>query len=230
MRRVREPELMDDPAVDHGLHRHALQALRQTNRWLQIDQRLVREIGRLMPAAREQRATLLEIGTGAGGLLALSAERLPGDWVRIGLDRSRFALSQAREQLRGIAGSALIAGDAANLPFRDRSVDVVVCSLLLHHFDPTGAVALLYEAARVCRRGVVVCDLTRGYLPWVLTWLVTHVVSRSPLFHVDGPRSVRAAYLQSEALSLAHAAGLQRAKVVRVFPFRWMMVWRRESS
>jgi ubiquinone/menaquinone biosynthesis C-methylase UbiE len=247
MRRRREPELMDDPNADPRAHRSALAALRRSNRWLGFDAVLVKKFAAMAPAGE---VSMLEIGSGGGGFIeALAAydqktagrrqangkRQTNGQLRLIGVDRSRFAISDAQAHLgKSIVGSghkafSLVAGDALRLPFGDRSADVVVCALLLHHFDPAGAVRLLREAARVARHAVVIGDLDRSSAAWLLTWVVTRLMSRSRLFHVDGPRSVRAAYRPAEALRLAAQAGLAAANVRAVFPFRWTLVWRREA-
>lgn len=220
---------MDAPTVDPGAHRAALAALRQTNDRLRVEQRLVRHIEGLLPTGP---ATVLDVGAGGGGLpaaLQQHASRSRRDRRVIALDRSPFALSVARNGFApGRAG--YVAGDALRLPFPNESIDVVACSLLLHHFDPEDAVRLLREASRVCRVGVVVGDLDRTVSAWMATVLVTRLVSRSHIFHVDGPRSVRAAYRPAEARELAREAGLARAEVRTCFPFRWLLIWRRAGA
>jgi hypothetical protein len=86
---------------------------------------------------------------------------------------------------------------------------------------------MLRESARVCRSAVVIGDLDRSRLAWAMTWLVTRVTSRSHIFHVDGPRSVRAAYRPAEARALAAQAGLDGSVVHAVFPLRWLLFWRK---
>jgi hypothetical protein len=56
----------------------------------------------------------------------------------------------------------------------------------------------------------------------------TRLLSRSPVVHVDGPRSVAAAFTPAEALDLAQRAGLTGATVVRRWPCRFLLTWRRE--
>ncbi len=228
MRRRRDPELMDDPQVDPHEHRAALAALRRSNRVLRFDARLARAVAEVAP---RDDARIVELGTGGGGLLAAMAAHFNRTEIPhrlIGLDRSPFALAHAQAYLASGRTGRFVAGDALRLPFADRSLDVVVCSLLLHHFDADDAIRLLQEAARVACRAVVVGDLNRTRLAWALTWLVTRLTSRSRLFHVDGPRSVRAAYRPAEVLALTAAAGLAAATVRPNFPFRWIMIWQRE--
>lgn len=226
---------MDDPNVDQHAHRAALAALRRSNRWLGIDALLVKTVATIVPTCEVR---FLEVGVGGGGLieaLAAHGRKTQGQHRLIGLDRSPFAIANARAHLRQ-SQTALnqpvefAVGDALQLPFADQSVDFVICSLLLHHFDPEDAVRLLQEAARVARHAVVIGDLDRSTLAWLLTWIVTRLISRSRLFHVDGPRSVRAAYRPAELLRLAIQAGLRTATVRKVFPFRWTMIWQREAS
>jgi ubiquinone/menaquinone biosynthesis C-methylase UbiE len=234
MRRRRETELMDDPNVDQRAHRLALAALRRSNRWLGCDAVLVRTLAAIAPA---REARLLEIGAGGGGLIEALADhdrKMEGRYRLIGLDRSLFAIADAQAHIEKatIASGpvfAFVAGDALRLPFASQSVDVAICSLLLHHFDPDDAVRLLQEAARVARHGVVIGDLDRSALAWLLTCVATRLMSRSRIFHVDGPRSVRAAYRPTEVLRLAEQAGLATAIVRNNFPFRWTMIWQRKA-
>jgi 2-polyprenyl-3-methyl-5-hydroxy-6-metoxy-1,4-benzoquinol methylase len=230
MRRRRDPELMDDPHGDPREHRAALAALRRSSRILGIDTRLAHAVAEVAP--RED-ARIVELGTGGGGLLAAMAahfNRMKTSHHLMGLDRSPFALAVAQSDLGAGQTCSFVAGDALRLPFADQSLDVVVCSLLFHHFDTESAIGLLREAARVACRAVVIGDLDRTRLAWLLTSLVTRLTSRSRLFHVDGPRSVRAAYRPDEVRALTAAAGLAVVSVRPSFPFRWIMTWRRNPS
>jgi ubiquinone/menaquinone biosynthesis C-methylase UbiE len=229
MRRHREPELMDEPELDAGAHRAALNSLRRVNRWLGVDRKLVRAVRHTAPRGHLR---VLEIGAGGGGWLSAAAiaDRSNGrNWSLLGLDRSPFALSEARSHLHGLSAGQFIAGDALALPLATESVDVTVCSLLLHHFDPPEAVTLLREAARAARYAVVIGDLNRSHLAWGLTWIVTRLSSRAYVFHADGPRSVQAAYRPSEVRELVAEAGLSGARLRRVFPFRWILTWTKGS-
>ncbi len=227
MMRLRRSELMDDPGLDRHTHAHALRALNRINRLLGVDQRRRRGLGRLGPT---DRMSVLDLGTGGGGFLAHLAERrgvMPGAPL-LGLDRSGAALGLARAWYDGAA--ALIVGDAREIPLDDNSVDVVTCSLFLHHFDEPDVVAILRESARVARRGVLVVDLARSRLALALTWIATRLISRSPVFHIDGPRSVQAAFRVEELAELANQAGLIDARVEKQIPFGLSLVWRKPGG
>lgn len=222
--RVREPELMDDPAVDAREHDRVLDVLDWTNRGLGGHAALLRAVQTLGDIG-----SMLDLGCGGGGFLRFLREQFAGRPPRlVGLDFSRFVIQRAR-RLHGDEFE-FIQSDARTIPLADASVDVVTCSLFLHHFDPPDVVGILHEARRVARRGVVIADLTRSRLAWTATWLMTRVLSRNRLFHIDGPRSVRAAFTPAEMRELLAAAGLTGARVYRSFPFRMIARWAADGT
>lgn len=228
MERKRISELMDDPTLDSAAHAQALHSLNRVERWLRMHRAQHRAIAKQFPRVD----SVLDLGCGGGGFLHYLGGRKNGfsrtPPLLIGLDCSVFALQFSKAN-NGVALQRVVA-DARRLPFADESVDVVTCSLFLHHFDPADVVTILREAARVSRCGFVVSDLSRSGLAWLMTILFTRLVSRSHVFHIDGPRSVRAAYRPKELADLARKAGLAGATVRRLFPFRIMLRWKKRGE
>jgi ArsR family transcriptional regulator len=100
----------------------------------------------------------LDIGTGTGRVLELLAPRVR---QALGVDASKAMLALARSRLSGpgFAHCAVRLADMYRLPLMDRSFDIVVLQMVLHHAeDPDGAVM---EAARVLHAGgaMLVIDL-----------------------------------------------------------------------
>ena len=232
MIRRRIAELMDDPTLDHDEHRRALRTLNRVNRWLGTDKRLYH---RLRPLLNRDRVSLLDLGSGGGSFLRYTAAQreLPARSQLIGLDRSAYALTAARNWPTAGARSCRdtpirllwIAADARHIPLPDESVDIVVCSLFLHHFSAADIVQILSESARVARQGLVAGDLVRSPVAWCATWLTMRLVSRSHVCHVDGPRSVRSALRPDELRDCAAHAGLTGASIETHFPFRVTLAW-----
>src|SRR5262245_15041121 len=94
---------------------------------------------------------VLDVGTGPGVLLVELAERR-ADLRLTGLDLSVDMITAARQNLRPFGDRATaVVGNVTDLPFPDRSFDLIVSSLSLHHWDdPEAAVP---ELARVLRPG-----------------------------------------------------------------------------
>ena len=90
---------------------------------------------------------VLDIGCGTGNLTLLVAKRYPTASV-VGLDPDPAALDRARKKAaKGKLTAAFDQGFAEELPYPDRSVDVVLCSLALHHVTEEHRITV---AARGC--------------------------------------------------------------------------------
>ena len=75
---------------------------------------------------------------------------------------------------------------------------------------------------------LLVNDLVRSRLGYLLAFAGTRLLSRSQMVHVDGPLSVRGAFKPAEALALALKAGLAGATVSWRWPFRYLLTWSRK--
>jgi len=176
---------------------------------------------------------ILDVGTGAADIpLALARwARHHGHRVRVvALEVHPTVLRYAAQAVDGTPEVRLVAGDALEAPIRPGSVDVALCSLVLHHLPEEAVVALLRRLAELVRLGFVVSDFRRGRLAWAAVWLVTHAVSRNRMTRHDGPLSVRRAYTPAELARLAARADLPDIRWRRAPAFRQTGVWIRPAS
>src|SRR5690348_16577457 len=167
--RRRGVELLDGPAVDPDARHRAQDDIRRSNVWLGGLRAALAELRAVIPPGQD--TVLLDVGTGLADILAEASRdvrRSGGTLTTIGVDGALSLLSAARQR-----STAVVCADALALPFRDRSVDVAMCSQLLHHFADPDVERLLGELHRVSRRAVVVCDLRRSWLAAVGFWLVS---------------------------------------------------------
>jgi 2-polyprenyl-3-methyl-5-hydroxy-6-metoxy-1,4-benzoquinol methylase len=102
--------------------------------------------------------------------------------------------------------------------------DLVCSSLFLHHLPNPEAAAFL---RRLDASGttIFVQDLLRSRLGYWMALVATKVVTRSPVVHVDGPRSVRAAFSLGEVREMIREAGLEGARIERCWPERFSLTW-----
>jgi ubiquinone/menaquinone biosynthesis C-methylase UbiE len=110
-----------------------------------------RRVAADVAAAAPDGAAVLDVGTGPGVLLVELATRRP-DLRLTGIDLSADMVTAAVRNLApfGERATACV-GDVTRLPFPDRSFDLIVSSLSLHHWDhPEDAVP---ELARTLRPG-----------------------------------------------------------------------------
>lgn len=168
-------------------------------------------------------ATLLDVGTGLGDIpcRARALARENGvDLTTVGFD-SALELTRAS----GESVSFAVCGDALRLPFADRSVDIVMCSQVLHHFAERDAAMLVREMNRVARIRVIVSDIRRSWIAAAGLWLVSfplrfHAVSRH-----DGVVSVLRGFTSDELSDTVTDAIARRPVVHRRPGFRVTASW-----
>ncbi len=143
---------------------------------------------------------VLDVATGPGYVAAAFAEA--GCEVT-GLDLTPALLERAEQmrQARGLSGLRFLEGDAEQLPFEERTFDIVVSRFALHHWERPRRV--LAEMARVARLGgmVVIQDLVTSEFP-------ARSAYQNRFERLRDPSHVRALPL-SELLALFTACGLE---------------------
>ena len=107
-------------------------------------------------------ARILDAGCGSGRHI----ESLPPGISCIGIDASVNMLKIAKSKLGDAA--MLVAADATQLPFRDKSFDGVISIRVLQHIMPQRDA--IREFARVSKQGAVICVLS--YNSWTLHCLI----------------------------------------------------------
>ena len=228
---------MDDPALDPRLHRAALTGLGRINRvsrsagilWPAIQRAVTQQIQRGQRGPHRP-ARVLDLACGGGDVLIELRNRaraagLPIAWT--GLDTSAVAIDFARQRDAAAAGDdaemTWVCGDVFG-PWPEGGFDVAMNSLFMHHLDADQAVAVLRKMA-AAGSTVLINDLRRGAVAYTASVVGTRLLSRSPIVHVDGPRSVRAAWSPQEMSRLAEEAGLAAPRVEKRFPWRMLLEW-----
>lgn len=230
--RRRCPEIMDQPDLDCARHNHALHGLARINYLSDSAGILWPELAAEARVIAPRTLRILDIATGGGDVpirLWRRAHRAGFDWHLEGCDISPIAVEHARARAEHVGAPVrFFEYDALSGPPLS-GYDAVTCSLFLHHLDEPQVLALLHRMAEMASRLVLVSDLQRGWTAWFLTHIFTRLLTTSHVVHVDGPRSIEAAFTREEAQVLADRVGLSGAQVHRRWPFRWLLSWRRPA-
>lgn len=218
-------ELLDEPSHDPAELEDSLDDVAAVNRWLGGRRALLRHLARLLPPRRP--ADLLDAGTGSGDL-----PRAIARWARRRRVAVRITATDVHPQTLEIARRrsarfpeiTFERADVLALPYADRSFDVALFSLTLHHLDGEAQVRALRELGRVARRGVIVGELERSWPAYLGARLLAATVwRRNRLTRHDGPISVLRAFTPDELLELARRAGLPNPRVHRHALFRLVL-------
>ena len=198
--RRRGVELLDAPDADPWLQRRSLADVALANRLFGGTHAVLAELRELLDAEDAAPATtlsLLDVGTGIGDIPARAARLVRRRGRRldaIGLDVAEAVVRASRDPI----GADGVLGDARALPFADRSIDVVTCSQVLHHFPDDEAAVVLREMSRVARVRVIVADLRRSWLAAAGIWAASFPLRFHPVSRHDGVTSVLRGYTPAE--------------------------------
>jgi SAM-dependent methyltransferase len=220
--RRRGVEILDSPDIDPELMRRSLADVVCANALFGGTSSALDELTETI-SSLPRCATLLDVGTGLGDIPSQArklAQENSVDLTTIGLDSALELLRASRQRV-----SFAVRGDALHLPFADRSVDIVMCSQVLHHFADTDAATLLREMDRVARIRVIVSDIRRSWIAVAGLWLVSfplrfHAVSRH-----DGVVSVLRGFTPRELADTVTDAIARKPVVQRRRGFRVTASW-----
>lgn len=217
-------EILDDPTVDPAVRLASMGDVARSNRWLgglRAATGELRQVLRRLP--RSETATLLDVGTGLADIpheAARAARQLGIGLTTVGLDGAATVLVEARQRI-----SFAVCASALALPFADGSIDVVICSQLLHHFAEDDAARVLRELDRVARHAVIVCDLRRSWIAATGFWLASFPLRFHRVTRHDGVVSVLRGFTPHELRSLVGGAVATAPTVTRRLGFRLTARW-----
>ena len=220
--RIRGREILDSPDVDPALVIRSITDVTHANAVFGGVSSAMDELELVLNALPRQ-ATLLDVGTGLGDIpcRAKTVAR------KRGVELTTVGLDSAIELTRACRGSLslTVCADALRLPFADHSIDVVMCSQVLHHFAGEDALTVLREMNRVARVRVIVSDIRRSWIAAAGLWLASfplrfHAVSRH-----DGVVSVLRGFTPEELGDTVHEAVGRYPAVRRRRGFRVTASW-----
>jgi len=228
MKRVVAEELLDMPnqsPIDVAL---CLDDLRSVNR---------RAGGNKLHSALLQRASagldtaetmqLLEVASGRADVLQHAALGLQRNGYKLQitlLDQKTEHFPSTSHWEAQLPKPECVLGDALAMPFADNSFDIVSCCLFVHHLRPEEFAQFLASALRIARHAVVINDLERSRIHWLLAH-AGRVKYRSRLTKYDAAVSVRRAYtlkeMQEMLINTGHRFDCWRAYLFRLGAIIW---------
>ena len=222
-------ELMDDPNLAKKDHLQALHGLRRVNQLSRTASVISNAIIQLCKREKLTSIRVLDLACGGGDVTVQVSKLLKQAGVSAevhGWDCSQTAIDFARRQC-DFGNKSQVQFDVANALAEapKGSFDVVYCTLFLHHLSDDEANQLLGVMWQMASQLVLIDDLRRSTIGYALAVVGCQLLSRSPIVHVDGPLSVRAAFNETEILDLSDRCDLPRPTIERHWPHRFLLTW-----
>lgn len=223
--RSAQPEILDRTDNSPADLKDALRDIRLTNRFLGGRKTLLDALDPFIESG-EGPLEVLDVGTGGGDLAVemVRHARRRGRELRVtAIDRDQDIAVLAHGEVKDCAGVTVVRADALELPFAERSFDLVTASLFLHHFSFDDLTRLLNRFRRLARQAVVINDLRRHRVPWIFIYLASRVTLRHPMYAHDAPLSVLRGFTVEELQRSARRAGAPAPQVYRRWPYRLVL-------
>ncbi|MBC7895018.1 MAG: methyltransferase domain-containing protein [Cytophagaceae bacterium] len=220
--RRRGHEILDAPDIDTALRERSHRDIDLSNRLLGGTRALSLALHQAFAHAPPRTLSLLDVGSGSGENLLL-ARRLAR---KAGVTLRPFALDiDERLARRSTMQGASVCGSATALPFADGAVDVVVCSLLVHHFCGDDLTQVVRELHRVARYRVIIHDLRRSWIAAGGLWVASFPLGFHPVSRHDGMTSVMRGFTAGELESLIAQVTGSSPEVSHRLGYRLVASW-----
>ena len=219
-----ELEIMDRPQPVSTELEVDLRNLRQLNRLFGSYALIQRFLDQWVRPGDSLRVA--DLATGSGDIPRLVADhaRKVGAKVTIdAIDRQVATLQIACELSADYPEITFHEGDILSWG-ETGAYDIVLCTLVLHHFSEEDAVRVLRNAARLSQSKVLVSDLRRGPLASVGVFFLTAFVFRAPMTKYDARLSAARAFSSGEMVQMVREAGWKGFKHAH-FRFARQAVW-----
>jgi len=105
-----------------------------------------------------------------------------------------------------------------------KSFDIVTVTLLCHHLNDQELINFLQAACSIARRAVIINDLQRSSLAYILFWLVSPLFNNR-LIRYDGLLSIKRSFTRQELQSYLSQAGIapENYTITWRWAFRWVI-------
>jgi 2-polyprenyl-3-methyl-5-hydroxy-6-metoxy-1,4-benzoquinol methylase len=217
--RATAEELMDDPSLDEGVYAHVMRDLGKVNTVTMA--RLPTLVFLEHALAGRKQFRLLDVGYGGGDMLRAIATWAAKRGISaelVGVDLNPRSETAAKAATPTTMPIRYITGDYADMA--SEGFDFIVSSLVAHHMTRTELITFLQFMDANAKHGWFINDLHRHSFAWLGYPLLAGLMRWHPIVRHDGRLSIARSYRPEEWPPMLKEAGVQGARVRRVFPFR----------
>jgi SAM-dependent methyltransferase len=167
---------------------------------------------------------IVDLGCGSGDSL-----RAIADWARennfkvrlTGVDMNADVIEYLGKHCSAYPEITGITSDYQEFLDRNKSIDIVHCSLFCHHLNEDELIKLFTYFREKVTIGFVINDLQRNWMAYYSAWLFTRLLNGTTLAKNDGPVSVLRAFKVSELKYLLEKANIKNYTIQkkRLFAF-----------
>ncbi|MBT8261478.1 MAG: methyltransferase domain-containing protein [Bacteroidia bacterium] len=226
--RSEEKEIMDDFQFQGTEMEALLTDLKRINKWLGGNKITLNGIQKLVEAGPgNRRISILDIGCGDGEMLRVCANKLKQPNITFsytGIDANKFIIDEAILRNKDYPNIQFKTMDVFSREFEDLEYDIALCTLFLHHFKDKDIRRLVEKIASNAKVGIVINDLERSKLAFVLFKIVSTLFVRTKTARNDGLVSIARAFKRKELIAFSKSVKAEHfIKWKWAFRYQWII-------
>ncbi|MEM1321437.1 MAG: methyltransferase domain-containing protein [Bacteroidota bacterium] len=231
-------EIMDDLTLEGQILDEALINLERVNTWLGgnlvlvsgfreiLNSHLIRNV---LQEYRAQDRPLVVADAGCGGgdglrAMACATRKAQIKAEFIGLDANAYTVDFARARTSAYPEIKFVQQDILSETCSWEGVDILYCSLFLHHFTDEEQLELMQKCFRQGVKAILINDLQRHWLPYYLFHLICFIFRAPAMTKEDGCLSILKGFRREDLERLMQKAGFQHFKISWRWAFRYQLI------
>ncbi|WP_026838601.1 methyltransferase domain-containing protein [Gillisia sp. JM1] len=228
-KRSEEAEIMDDFELKGAELEQTLSDLENINKWLGGNKITLDGIQKLLKDTPEKRTIrIADVGCGSGAVL-----REIANWGRnqkidlelVGIDANPYAIEIAQQRSDYYPEIKFETLNIFSEDYKKQEYDIVLCTLTLHHFKNEEILELLNIFKEQSQLGVIINDLQRSKIAYVLFQAFCKVFINNEIARKDGLTSILRGFKKNDLKNLATKIPAQEHSIKWkwAFRYRWIL-------
>ena len=226
--RTQETEIMDDFSLQGEELRSALDQIAKINQFLGGNKLTLEGIKKLLKNTDVSRTIVIaDIGCGNGDMLRMLArfgQKNNINFQLIGIDANAFTINHARILSHDFKNIEYRCMDIFSEEFTTIHYDIVLCTLTLHHFSDEDIIDIITIFNKNATRGIVINDLHRSKLAYVLFELICFVFNLNKMGRKDGLVSILRGFKKRELEAFSKKINLKNDTINWKWAFRYQWI------
>lgn len=221
-------EIMDDFMLEGAVLQEALDKIARINQLLGGNKLTIQGIQQLLnKKSKQELITIIDVGCGNGDMLRKIADfgaKNGYEFRLIGVDANAFTVQHAQNLSKNYNAIHYICQDIFNLNWMSLKIDIIVCTLTLHHFKNEEIKILLKAFKENATLGIVINDLHRNWLAYRLFQLLGCITQLNEMSRKDGQVSILRGFKKNELIDFAQQLEIKSYTVAWKWAFRYQWI------
>lgn len=227
-RRSKDSEIMDDFELSGSELRRTLKDLDNINSWLGGNQITVKGVNELVNSNTGiNNISIVDIGCGNGAMLRKLAKwgnKKNLQLELIGIDANPHAIAIGKELSSEYKNISFEVLNIFSEEFKQRDFDIILCTLTLHHFKDKEITNLLKQLYNQANYGIVVNDLHRNKLAYILFKAFCAVFVNNEIARKDGLTSILRGFKRADLNKYIETLPVEQHSINWRWAFRYQWI------